>query len=259
MKLETVPVNPRLRLCPSFNMEGPLMTRLTFRKVEDRLVELSLIGAVVTSIVLNIIGVDVKWYIPGIFLALYGIFQSVADMREKRERGIESAFYRNIQEFYAAAQRQIQEAKDYVWATYTRTTPPTAHESAEANSYFQYTIDWARWHPDREFRRIVSVPDTAAMAAWLNQHRQDTKAIENYKVRVVPSYGRVDDIGLAIIDNKMVMLAVSGDGTSMTAHNIETPEAIMAFREYYLQKWENAEGLDEYVQRVRAHLPGEDP
>ena len=97
------------------------------------------------------------------------------------------------------------------------------------------------------------------MAAWLNQHRQDTKAIKNYKVRVVPSYGRVDDIGLAIIDNKMVMLAVSGDGTSMTAHNIETPEAIMAFREYYLQKWENAEGLDEYIQRVRGRLPGGNP
>jgi hypothetical protein len=189
MKARNYTGDPRLRSCCSFNTKGSLMSRLTFRKVEDRLVEVSLIGAVVTSIILNVIGIDARWYIPGIFLALYGIFQSVADIREKRERGIESAFYRNIQEFYAAAQRQIQEAKDYVWATYTRTAPPTAFESAEANSYFQYTVDWARWHPDREFRRIIGAPETAAMAAWLNQHRQDTKAIKTTRYASSPPMG----------------------------------------------------------------------
>jgi hypothetical protein len=50
MKARNYTSDPRPRLCYSFNAKGLLMTRLTFRKVEDRLVEVSLIGAVVTSI-----------------------------------------------------------------------------------------------------------------------------------------------------------------------------------------------------------------
>jgi hypothetical protein len=60
------------------------------------------------------------------------------------------------------------------------------------------------------------------MAAWLGRHRQDTESIKNYKVRVVPSQGRIDEIGVAIIDDKMVTLAISGDGSSMTGHSLET-------------------------------------
>jgi hypothetical protein len=225
------------------------MASLSLQKVEDRLIEASLIIAAVTSVALNIVGVDVKWYIPGIFLALYGIFRMLEDMHE-RAPGIKTFFYRNKAEFYAATQKQLRTAQSHIWVTYTGADPPPGSDSAEAGSYFQYTVEWARRHPDCEFRRVVGAADSGPMAAWLGRHRQDTESIKNYKVRVVPSQGRIDEIGVAIIDDKMVTLAISGDGSSMTGHSLETPEAIRAFREYYIQKWENAESLDEYIQRI---------
>jgi hypothetical protein len=226
------------------------MAALTFQKAEDRLVEVCLIGAVATSIILTAIGLDVKWYIPGIFLALYGIFKTLVDMRETREPGIESVSYPNSSQFYKAAMRRFQEAENSAWVTYTRTIPPCVLDSAEADSYFQYTVDWARRHPDREFRRIVQAVGSEPMAAWLAEHYEVTKEIRNYKVRVVPAYGPVDEIGLAIFDDKVVMLAVSVDGSRMTGHSIQTPAAIAAFREYYIHKWANAESLADYISKI---------
>ena len=226
------------------------MARLTFRKVEDRLVEVCLIGAAVTSVILDVIGVNVKWYIPGIFLALYGIFRTLADIRETREPGIESVTYRDNSKFYAAALGLFHAAENYAWVTYTRRMPPSDLDSAEAASYFQYALEWARRHPDREFRRIFSAPDSGPMAAWLVGHQADTNLIKNYMAKVVPTYGPVDEIGLAIFDDKVVMLAVSVVGTRMTGHRIQTPAAITAFRKYYIQKWDNAEDLDAYVRRI---------
>jgi hypothetical protein len=222
---------------------------LRIQRVEDRLVEACLIGAAVTSVGLNIIGVDAKWYAPGIFMALYGIFRMLTDMHE-RVTGLEVSFYRSNSEFYASTQRRMQVAKSHIWTTYVRTIPPPGFESAEANSYFQYTVDWARKNPDREFRRIVGAPDSGPMATWLIQHCEETRDIKNYRVCVVPFYGKVDEINLAIIDDNAVFLAVSGDGNSMIGHSMETPDAVHAFREYYLQKWNSGEALEAYVSRL---------
>ncbi len=231
------------------------MAALTFRKIEDRLLEICLIGAVATSIILTAVGIDVKWFVPGIFLAQYGIFRILADMREMRTAGIESASYPNSSEFYKAAQGRFQEAKNTVWVTYTRMTTPPELKSAEAESYFRYTLNWARLHPDREFRRIIYAADLVAMAAWLTEHREDTKDISNYKAKVVKTYGPVAEIGLAIFDDEMVMLAVCAEGGPMTGHSIREPAAVHAFREYYIHKWENAETLDDYVSRLNhGHL-----
>jgi len=161
---------------------------MTLQSIEDRLIEISLVGAAITSVALNIVGVDVKWYIPGIFLALYGIFRTLA--QEGHEgTGLETHFYINYAVFYAAAQKQMNEARSHIWVTYTRNSPPPEHDSAEASSYFRYTVDWARRNPDREFRRIMTVTESAAMKAWLRTHHRETNDIANYKVRVVPSAG----------------------------------------------------------------------
>jgi hypothetical protein len=222
---------------------------MTLQAIEDRLIEIALVGAAVTSVALNIVGVDVKWYIPGIFLALYGIFRTLT--QEGHEGvGLETHFYINHTAFYAAAQKQMNEARSHIWVTYTRSIPPPERDSAEASSYFRYTVDWARKNPEREFRRIMTVTESPAMKAWLRMHHGETKDIANYKVRVVSSAGPVDEIGIAIIDAKRVFLAFSGDGISMSGHIFETPEAIRSFREYYLQKWSTGESLEEYVRKL---------
>ncbi|HEY5988696.1 MAG TPA: hypothetical protein VIV12_20295 [Streptosporangiaceae bacterium] len=219
------------------------------QRVEDRLLQFCLIGAAITSVGLNIVGVDARWYAPGIFMALYGMFRILTEMHE-RDLGVESTFYRTNSEFYAATQKRMQVAKSHIWV-HVRTIPPPGFESAEANSYFKYTVDWARRNPDREFRRIFGAADSGPMAAWLARHHEETREIRNYRVCVVPFHGKVDEINLAIVDDSAVFLAVSGDGNSMTGHSLETPDAVHAFREYYLQKWNTGESLEEYVRRTR--------
>jgi hypothetical protein len=122
---------------------------------------------------------------------------------------------------------------------------------------FQATIEWARRHPDREFRRIISAPDSGAISAWLPQHDEETRAIANYNARVIPSLGTLDDVGFAVIDDKRVVLAVSGDGTSISAHVLEAPEAVRAFREQYIQKWERAETLPDFLRRSSTRQLGQ--
>ena len=100
------------------------------------------------------------------------------------------------------------------------------------------------------------------MAAWLINHHAETKDVKNYKIRVEHFTGNVDQIGISIIDNRLVYLALSGDGTSMTGHKLETPEAIQAFREHFLQRWANSEPIEDYARRVAAsetHSPEERP
>jgi hypothetical protein len=227
---------------------GVMVRRMDLQSLEDRLTEGFLIGAVVASIVLNIVGLDPKWYLPAIFLALYGIFRMVAT--QYKQSAVTSAFYPNTSEFYASMQRRMQSAQSYIWATYVRLVPPPGFNSAEANSYFQYGLDWARRNPDREFGRIVAAPAGNEMRTWLLQHHADTKSINNYLVRVVPYVGRIDGINMAVIDDKIVFLALSGEGQRMTGHSIETSGLVQAFKEYYITWWDVAEPLESFVSRI---------
>jgi hypothetical protein len=229
------------------------------QSLEDKLTTGLLVGAAVASVVTNVVGsiasnvvgFDAKWYLPVIFLALYGIFRRVADAPS----GVTATFYRNNNEFYASSQRRMQSAQSYIWVTYVRLVPPPGFDSPEARSYFQYCLDWARRNPDREFRRMVGAPTNAEMRAWLRQHHADTKSIKNYLVRVMPSAGEVDTVNVGIIDGKVVFLTLSEEGhQNMTGHSIEIPESVQAFKEYYLRLWSAAEPLESYVSRVTPAL-----
>jgi len=222
----------------------------TFKGVEDWLFRVLLIGAVGSSIVLDAVGVNVKWYIPAIFAALYLIYQTLISTRD-RSGSLETTFYSSNSEFYASTQRRMQSAQRHIWVTYVRTVPPPGFESAEASSYFKYGLEWAKKNPDRELRRIVGAGERGAMTDWLVHHYAETKDIKNYAVRVSPFDGPVDGINFAIIDDRAVFIALSGEGNRLTGHSLDTPEAVHAFREYFLQWWDGAERLETYVARVR--------
>jgi hypothetical protein len=87
------------------------------------------------------------------------------------------------------------------------------------------------------------------MLDWLREHHEETKTAGNYKVRVIPAPGPVTDISFAIIDCRKVILAISGDGTSMMVYFFEAEDAVRAFREHYIQKWEHAKDLSEYLSK----------
>jgi hypothetical protein len=223
------------------------------QRVEGLVFRAFLIGAVITSVILDLLNVDVKWYVPAIFMAMYLIYQTLIGMR-LREPGLESTFYGSNSEFYSSTQRKMQSATRHIWVTYVRLVPPPGFESPEADSYFKYGIAWARQNRDREFRRIVGAPDGGPVSAWLVQHYEETKSVGNYLVRVSPFSGPVDGINIAIIDDRAVFIALSGEGNRLTGHSLETAEAVHAFREYFLQWWDSCEKLEDYVQRIEAGL-----
>jgi hypothetical protein len=208
-----------------------------------------LIGAVITSIILGVINVSVRWYIPGIFMAMYLIYQTLIGTRPSRT-GLESSFYGSNSEFYSSTQRRMQSATRHIWVTYVRLVPPPGFESPEADSYFKYGLAWARQNRDRELRRIVGAPDQGPVAEWLVRHYSETKDIGNYLVRVSPFSGPVDGINIAIIDDRAVFIALSGEGNRLTGHSLDTPEAVHAFREYFLQWWDSCERLEDYTRRI---------
>jgi hypothetical protein len=144
----------------------------------------------------------------------------------------------------------MQSATTHIWVTYVRLIPPPGFESPEADSYFRYGIEWARKNPDREFRRIVGAESSGPLSEWLIRHYEDVKSIKNYSVHVTPFSGPVDGINFSIIDNSVVFLALSGDGNRLTGHSFDTPGAVAAFREYFLQWWDRSEKLEDYVSRM---------
>jgi hypothetical protein len=225
--------------------------RWNVQSVQDWFFRAFLIGAVVASIILNIINLNVKWYIPAIFMALYLIYQTLID-RQPQQGDLESSFYGSNSEFYSSTQRRMQSATRHIWVTYVRLVPPPGFESPEADSYFKYGLEWARKNPDRELRRIVGAQDDGPVSEWLLRHYIETRDIKNYFVRVSPFSGPVDGINFAIIDDRAIFLALSGEGNRLTGHSLATPEAVHAFREYFLQWWDSAEKLEEYVRRVTA-------
>jgi hypothetical protein len=217
----------------------------SLRSLEERLILGSLVVAAATSVVLNFVGIDPKWYVPGMFVALYAILRAVGDLREEAPR-TEQMLYHTVSVFYSDAIRRMRAAESHIWVTQVRRVPPESGSTEDA-SYFRGTIEWAQKHPDREFRRIIGVSNSESIAAWLKQHHEETENVRNYKVRIIPLSGMNDEIGIAIIDQKTVRLALSGDGTSMMEHVLKAPEAIRTFREYYIQKWEQAETIPEYL------------
>lgn len=226
------------------------MKRWNVKLVEDWMLQAFLVGAVATSIILSVLGVDEKWYIPAIFAVLYIIYRQISDVSNRTAAGVESTFYGSNSEFYSSTQRRMQSATTHIWVTYVRLVPPPGFESPEADSYFRYGIEWARKNPDREFRRIVGAENSGPLSEWLVKHYKDVRSIKNYSVHVTPFSGPVDGINFAIIDNSVAFLALSGEGNRLTGHSFDTPDAVAAFREYFLQWWDRSEKLEDYVSRI---------
>jgi hypothetical protein len=51
--------------------------------------------------------------------------------------------------------------------------------------------------------------------------------------------------------DSVAFLALSGEGNRLTGHSFDTPDAVAAFREYFLQWWDRSEKLEDYVSRIR--------
>jgi hypothetical protein len=227
------------------------MRLLNAQRLEDRLLQVFLLLAVLGSILGNIFDIDPGWQIPLVFAALYAILRVVSQLRDQ-DGQLTFVYYKNNSEFYSSVQRIMQRAEETVSVTYLRLLPPPGFHSPEADSYFQYGLKWARGDSHKEFRRIFGVPPGGAMLEWLRTHHAETRSIPNYSVRVIPWSLGVDGLNVALIDDKTVFLALTGEGQQMRGLSFGTPEAIGYFTEYYNRLWSGAEPLASFVARFPA-------
>ncbi len=228
------------------------VTRKTgVQRYENRLVQVFLAGAAVTSVALNVYGdVDPKWYLPGVFMALYATYRKLDDIPDMKP-GVETTVYRNSAEYYIGLQQRVQRAKESVWMTYMRASPPPGSGSPEAEAYFNYTLQWAKGHPDREFRRIFAAAETGPMADWLIGHHQQVRDVENYRPRVLLNALKIDSLSAGIFDTSEVVLVLTMDGNRLTGHTFDRAETVGNFRDWYQAMWYAAEPLEAFVRRVQ--------
>jgi hypothetical protein len=224
--------------------------------IEAGLFRILLIGAVGTSIVTNVVGVDPKWYLPGLFMAIYGLYRKLDSLPAARS-DVETLLFQSNAEYYPHIQRRVSRASSSVWMTYMRVRPPSASASAEAGSYFRFTVDWAKQHPDCEFRRVFAASDDGPLTDWLLTHYRQNRSVKNYIPKVVPSASTIDSISLGIFDANAAVLVLPGEGGTLIGHCFQTAEAVQTFREWYLKLWSVAEPLEDYVKRVEARRAGQ--
>lgn len=227
---------------------------VSMESIEQRLLFIALLFVIGGSVAANLFSWDVKWQVPLIYAVLYVLLSVVLEVRNHQVPPT-ATHYRNGDDFFASFTHLIRTAERRVYTTYMRNMPPTQfHVSPVGQQYFTDSIAWMRRNPGCSFHRIIGMPtqepDLSHMREWLSSHYQEMQNLPNYHARIVNIDSGVDGISISIIDNKAVFILLSNDGSFMSGHSLETPEAISSFRDYYSSWWALAEPLESYARRT---------
>lgn len=164
--------------------------------------------------------------------------------------------YQDNSEFYAAARQSIETATREIRATYIRQYPPSNVTSTEAAEYFATMLDWARQPGVRSVSRIFGVPTARELARrnfldCLRQHLAETEPIKNYQARVYEYSALGDGLNMALFDQDVSFLAVSGHGPqNLTGMRIDDIRATALLITYFDQLLLGSEPLADYLDRI---------
>jgi len=188
------------------------------------------------------------WYVVAIFCLLFSVAVPVTDIRERIEK-IELAShragfskYRNTREFYQALENAMKNAKHELLLTHIRLDPPA--KFTEGEEYYGLVEKWATDHPEGVVKRI-STNTPEKMKEWASQQQVRAKRQSNYYFRVIEWSNQFSHINMAIIDEKTVYIAISGDTAEETS-GLETSdsEIVGNFKKYFNIMWSHATRLD---------------
>lgn len=166
--------------------------------------------------------------------------------------------YNNNGEFYAAGRQSIETAIGRIRATYIRQYPPSDVTSPEAAQYFATMLEWARQPGVRSASRIFGIPIASELARrnfldYLIQHLAETEPIKNYQARVFEYTARGDGLNMALLDEEVSFLAVSGHGPqNLTGMRIDDDRATKLLIQYFDQLLLGSEPLADYLDRIGA-------
>lgn len=194
------------------------------QRTEDRVTQVVLVAAVLGSVAGNLLAVPVKWQIPLIFVALYGIYRSVLPIRQlvadvtvtretlgRLEALVEShaiMTFSNANEFYESLTRALDETTSSVDLTHIRAEAPDDF-GVSAHGWFSQVRDWVRTDPSsRSVRRIISVQNDA-MENWARALAVETQGLPFY-VSVIDWPLAIPAVNVAILDGQRVYMALPG-------------------------------------------------
>jgi hypothetical protein len=125
--------------------------------------------------------------------------------------------FRDNSEFYGAARESILAATDQIRVTYARQYPPNGVITPEAKKYFATMLDWAAQAEHRSVTRVFGVPVESPDARkrvtdYLVQHRAEVerRKLWNYEVCVFEYTARADLLNMALFDEDVAYIAISG-------------------------------------------------
>ena len=167
-------------------------------------------------------------------------------------------WYQNNPEFYRAAADRVRTAKSEVRLTYIRRYPPNQYTTTAASEYFRAVLAWAAEDVDdeRTVRRIIGVPQPDGVLdpdvlTWLREHRDQTRRILTYEVRILPWEADADGLNMALIDDSIAFLAFSGGPRQrLNGFSVEDPRFLGYFAGYFEQLWAGTKQIDPYLNRT---------
>jgi hypothetical protein len=233
--------------------------------LENRVLLVVLTALLVVSIAGSVIGVNVRWQIPLIFLALIVIIRLLTPvaqihMNVKYLRQLSASAtvkpFASVTSFYEDLRHALSAAESTVDLTHIRDNPPSDF-ARQSNGWYEATLEWAQNGASRSVRRLISVRGDA-MQAWASELRRLTDQVPNFQVRVVVWSIDAPAINMAIFDERVVFLAVSGEVFERAKGiGIENKEVAHYFNSYYEKLWHASRPLGEYLdsQRSRATRP----
>jgi len=171
---------------------------------------------------------------------------------------ITAGWYLDNGEFYAAATQSITDAAHSIRVTYIRQYPPSDVSSPEAARYFATMLEWAAQPGIRSVSRIFGVPISSQRArenfvAYLNQHQHEVATLKNYQARVFEYSAQGDGLNMALFDQGVAYVAVSGHGPqNLNGMRLDNGHFTEYLVKYFDQLLLGCELLPEYLDRISA-------
>jgi hypothetical protein len=172
---------------------------------------------------------------------LYDLDASTGELLQRARSGTNVQRFRTYPEFYEALSSELAGSKRSVRLTHIRNDPPAAFQ-VDSN-YFSDVEVWAKDHPGCSVRRVIAV-NNERMHAWAEALRATEESLPNFSVRVTSRSAGLPVINMAILDEKEVFLAISGESPEQTAGVwISDEEVGRYFSDYYDHLWTQSESL----------------
>jgi hypothetical protein len=166
------------------------------------------------------------------------------------------SWYQDNGEFYAACRQSIMTATREIRVTYVRQYTPDEVTSTEAADYFDAILDWAGLPGARSVKRIFGVPAPGMRARgriieYLRQHvaEIEQRNLRNYQARVYEYTAVADGLNMALFDQEVAFLAVSGFGPQdLSGMRIDSARCTATLVRHFDQLLAGCKELQEYIE-----------